>query len=133
MFSFSNKMLKFRMLESLTSFLTGSFLLNKVDSLHGGRRCFPEVKNILFHFILNKVYSFWVEKIKLENIFIFPELDFVRKSRCSTMDQKGVKRAENKPMNYWQWQSCTKPLTRHQGIRNSKRLSNNLTRVPEVT
>ena len=86
------------MLESLTSFLTGSFLLNKVDSLHGGRRCFPDVKNILFHFILNKVYSFWVEKIKLVNIFIFPELDFVRKADVPPWTKKELKEQR---INLW--------------------------------
>ena len=71
--------------------LTGNFLLNKVDSLHGRRRHFPEVKNVLSHFILNKVYSFWIEKIKLVNIFIFPELDFVRKADVPPWTKKELK------------------------------------------
>lgn len=86
------------MLENLTTFLNGIFLLNKVDSLHGGRlgsfleRIFKKAV-----FILNR------KKImKLVNIFICPEFDLIQKSRCFTMDQKGVKRAKNNTMNYRQ-------------------------------
>lgn len=88
MFLFSNKMLKYiMMLESLASFLTGIFLLNKVDSLHGGRRHFPGVKNVLKGlFILNRK-----KKIKLVNIFIFPELDFIQKTDVPPWTKKGLK------------------------------------------